>query len=50
MTTAQGTSGAGTISSGVVALFGAQVFGAVLGVIGGTLLARLLGPAAKGDD
>ena len=46
---AQGRSKAGAFSGGVAALFGTQVFGAVLGVISGILLARLLGPTAKGD-
>jgi O-antigen/teichoic acid export membrane protein len=43
------TGRAGAFSGGVVALFGTQVFGAALGVVSGILLARLLGPAAKGD-
>jgi O-antigen/teichoic acid export membrane protein len=36
-------------SGGVVALFLTQVFGAGLGIFSGILLARLLGPAEKGD-
>jgi O-antigen/teichoic acid export membrane protein len=38
-----------TFSGRVVVLLGTQVFGAALGVINGILLARLLGPAGKGD-
>jgi O-antigen/teichoic acid export membrane protein len=30
-------------------LFGIQIFGAIVGIINGILLARLLGPAGKGD-
>jgi O-antigen/teichoic acid export membrane protein len=37
------------LSGNVAVLFGSQVFGAVLGVFNGILLARLLGPAGKGD-
>lgn len=40
---------AGTFSSRVLVLFGTQVFGAGIGIINGILLARLLGPAGKGD-
>ena len=36
-------------SGGVVVLFMTQVFGAGLGIFSGILLARLLGPAEKGD-
>jgi O-antigen/teichoic acid export membrane protein len=36
-------------SGRVVLVFGTQVFGAGLGIINGILLARLLGPALKGD-
>jgi len=36
-------------SGGVAVLFGTQVFGAGIGIINGILLARLLGPAGKGD-
>ena len=45
----QDTNRASTFSGGVVALFGTQVFGAVTGMVSGILLARLLGPAGKGD-
>ena len=45
----QESSRAGTFSGRVVVLFGTQVFGAVVGIFNGILLARLLGPAAKGD-
>ena len=38
-----------TFSSRVLVLFGTQVFGAGIGIINGIVLARLLGPAAKGD-
>jgi O-antigen/teichoic acid export membrane protein len=40
---------AGIFSGKVVVLFGTQVFGAAVGIVNGILLARLLGPAAKGD-
>ena len=40
---------ADTFSGRVVLLFATQVFGAGLGIINGILLARLLGPALKGD-
>jgi O-antigen/teichoic acid export membrane protein len=40
---------ASTFSGRVVVLFGTQVVGTGLGIITGILLARLLGPAAKGD-
>jgi O-antigen/teichoic acid export membrane protein len=40
---------AGTFSGRVGVLFGTQVFGAGIGIVNGILLARLLGPAAKGD-
>lgn len=40
---------AGTFSGRVLVLFGTQVFGAGVGIVNGILLARLLGPAAKGD-
>ncbi|MEI8334728.1 MAG: polysaccharide biosynthesis C-terminal domain-containing protein [Chloroflexota bacterium] len=43
------TSRAGTFSGRVGVLFGTQVFGAAVGIANGILLARLLGPAAKGD-
>jgi O-antigen/teichoic acid export membrane protein len=36
-------------SGGVAVLFGTYVFGAGIGIINGILLARLLGPAGKGD-
>ncbi len=45
----QDTNRAGTFSGRVVVLFGSQVIGAGLGIVNGILLARLLGPAAKGD-
>ncbi len=45
----QESSRAGTFSGRVVVLFGTQVFGAGIGIFNGILLARLLGPAAKGD-
>ncbi len=40
---------ADTFSGKVVVLFGTQVFGAAVGIVNGILLARLLGPAGKGD-
>jgi O-antigen/teichoic acid export membrane protein len=40
---------ADTFSGRVVVLFGTQVFGAAVGIVNGILLARLLGPAGKGD-
>jgi len=40
---------AGAFSDRVVIAFVTQVFGAGIGIINGVLLARLLGPAAKGD-
>ena len=40
---------AGIFSGRVAVLFGTQVFGAAVGIVNGILLARLLGPAAKGD-
>ena len=43
------TSRADTFSGRVLVVFGTQVFGAGIGIINGILLARLLGPAAKGD-
>jgi O-antigen/teichoic acid export membrane protein len=43
------TSRAGTFSGRVGVLFGTQVFGAGVGIVNGILLARLLGPAAKGE-
>jgi O-antigen/teichoic acid export membrane protein len=39
----------GTFSGRVIVMFGAQVFGAAVGIVNGILLARLLGPAGKGD-
>jgi O-antigen/teichoic acid export membrane protein len=45
----QETDRAGTFSGRVAVLFGTQVFGAAVGIINGILLARLLGPAGKGD-
>lgn len=45
----QQSSRAGVFSSRVVVLFGTQVFGAAVGIVNGILIARLLGPAAKGD-
>ena len=39
----------GSFSGRVLVLFGTQVFGAGVGIINGILLARLLGPALKGD-
>lgn len=38
-----------TFSSQVLVLFGTQVLGAGAGIVNGILLARLLGPALKGD-
>jgi O-antigen/teichoic acid export membrane protein len=43
------TDRAGQFSSRVVVLFGGQLFGLVIGVVNGILLARLLGPAGKGN-
>lgn len=43
------TSRAGAFTGRVAALFGTQVFGMGLTLVNGILLARLLGPAAKGD-
>lgn len=40
---------ADTFSGRVMVLFGTQVFGAGIGIVNGILLARLLGPAGKGD-
>ena len=40
---------AGTFSRRVLVLFGTQVFGAGVGIVNGILLARLLGPADKGN-
>jgi O-antigen/teichoic acid export membrane protein len=40
---------AGTFSSGVLVLFATQVAGAAIGIVNGIVLARLLGPALKGD-
>ncbi len=40
---------ASTFSGQVLVLFSTQIFGAGIGIINGILLARLLGPAAKGD-
>lgn len=45
----QDTSQASTFSGRVVVLFASQVVGTGLGILTGILLARLLGPAAKGD-
>lgn len=45
----QETSRAGTFSGRVVALFTTQAFGALAGIFNGILLARVLGPAGKGD-
>ncbi len=45
----QDTSRAGIFSGRVAVLFATQSFGAILGIFNGILLARLLGPAAKGD-
>ncbi len=45
----QDTSRAGIFSDRVVVLFVTQVFAATAGIINGVLLARLLGPAGKGD-
>ncbi len=45
----QDTSRAGIFSGRVVVLFSTQTFGAMVGIFNGILLARLLGPAAKGD-
>ena len=43
------TSRAGTFTGRVAALFGTQVLGMGLTLVNGILLARILGPAAKGD-
>lgn len=40
---------AGTFAGRVVVMFGTQLFGAAAGIVNGILLARLLGPAGKGD-
>ena len=40
---------ASTFSGRVVALFTTQAFGALIGIFNGILLARVLGPAGKGD-
>lgn len=40
---------ASTFSGQVLVLFGTQIFAAGVGIINGILLARLLGPAGKGD-
>ena len=45
----QDTSRTGTFSGRVVVLFATQTFGALVGIFNGILLARLLGPAGKGD-
>lgn len=45
----QDTDRAVTFSGQVLLLFGSRVFGAGIGIINGIILARLLGPAAKGD-
>ena len=39
----------GGFSDRVVIVFVTQVFGATVGIVNGFLMARLLGPAAKGD-
>lgn len=39
----------GGFSGRVLVLFGTQIFGAAIGIFNGILLARLLGPAGKGD-
>ena len=38
-----------SFSGRAAVLFGIQIFGAVIGIVNGILLARLLGPAGKGD-
>ena len=43
------TTRAGAFTGRVAALFGTQVFGMGLTLVNGILLARMLGPAAKGD-
>lgn len=45
----QDTSRADTFSGRVVLLFATQTFGALVGIFNGILLARVLGPAGKGD-
>jgi O-antigen/teichoic acid export membrane protein len=45
----QETDRAGTFAGRVVVMFGAQVFGAAVGIVNGIMLARWLGPAGKGD-
>ncbi len=45
----QDTGRAGTFSGRVVVMFGTQAFGALVGIFNGILLARVLGPAGKGD-
>ena len=43
------TDRAGTFSGRVVVMFGTQVVAAAFGILNGVILARLLGPAGKGD-
>jgi O-antigen/teichoic acid export membrane protein len=45
----QDTSRAGTFTSRVIVTFSTQVIGAGIAIVNGILLARLLGPEAKGD-
>lgn len=45
----QSEGNASTFSGRAAVLFGIQVFGAVVGTINGIVLARLLGPAGKGE-
>lgn len=45
----QGTSRARMFTGRVAVLFGTQVIGSGIAIVNGILLARLLGPAAKGD-
>jgi O-antigen/teichoic acid export membrane protein len=44
----QSEASAGSFSGRAAVLFGIQIFGAVIGIVNGILLARLLGPAGKG--
>ena len=47
--TMQEVSRAGTFSGRVAVMFGNQIFVAAIGIVNGILVARILGPAGKGD-